>query len=632
MDTPPIPNNKNNTNEKDNKKTSRSSLEGLTLVSYKNGEIVYQYHLNKSKILIGSFAHADISISESHISEYHAFIMLESTTSGKIIDLGSVNGIFINGEKIQTGSFTQGDRIRIGALEFLAVANDIGEIKDSDQSKVETLATNAFDELAPELPPLPGLILIDNEYCDINFQESYIPKGELELQTISIPKEAFIDVSEINEKELPNILTENISKDGTKSEAVEVIVQASGVIISLTHLDLTKDRTYHLTGSELKREIFLPILDPKEKFPFIKISKGAAYLASVEGFDNLKHKIEKEYKLDRKEIICYQKGVIEVFVRLVDAPPQIKTAPFFQGDKDYWKLYLKTVPPIVVLSILLVFLLPDPPKPEEKKVAVIYREAPKAPQQDTLSKDEAPAPATTPEVKEIPQKTVVEKTPIKKEVTKAPMPTPTKPVPTPVEPPKKKFQLSLDSSVKTIFSQTAAESSDTKAAVEASAAPVPTNAIDATAGVAGSGLRQVSKVGNGKQNDTFSGYGTSGIAKRTGVETAYVEPKTVVLGSMDPDLLRKILREYLPQFKHCYQIELQTNEDVKGVLDLNFRIDKDGKVSDASISSKNAQFSQQGINCMTKVLRMIDFPKPKGGGVVDVKQPLNFQSEKTKIN
>ena len=100
---------------------------------------------------------------------------------------------------------------------------------------------------------------------------------------------------------------------------------------------------------------------------------------------------------------------------------------------------------------------------------------------------------------------------------------------------------------------------------------------------------------------------------------------------MDPELLRKILAEYLPQFRHCYQQELQKQEDVEGVLDMNFRIGKDGKVSKINIKAKDSRFSGGGVNCMASVLRLIDFPKPKGGGIVDVRQPLNFFSERAKI-
>lgn len=125
---------------------------------------------------------------------------------------------------------------------------------------------------------------------------------------------------------------------------------------------------------------------------------------------------------------------------------------------------------------------------------------------------------------------------------------------------------------------------------------------------------------------------TKGLANKKGIDTAFVQADTVVLGSIDPEILRKILGEYLAQFKFCYQQELQEqSEKIKGIVDLNFRIEGDGKVSKVNIKSAQARFSDRGIGCMSNILKMIDFPKPKGGGLVDVRQPLNFFSESTKI-
>lgn len=136
--------------------------------------------------------------------------------------------------------------------------------------------------------------------------------------------------------------------------------------------------------------------------------------------------------------------------------------------------------------------------------------------------------------------------------------------------------------------------------------------------------------------DTYGNYDRSttakGLANKKGIDTAFVAAGTVVLGSIEPEVLRKILQEYLPQFKFCYQQELQENsEKIKGIVDLNFRIEGDGKVSVVNIKTQNAKFSSKGISCMGNILHMIEFPKPKGGGLVDVRQPLNFQSESTKI-
>jgi hypothetical protein len=125
---------------------------------------------------------------------------------------------------------------------------------------------------------------------------------------------------------------------------------------------------------------------------------------------------------------------------------------------------------------------------------------------------------------------------------------------------------------------------------------------------------------------------TKGLSNKKGFDTSYVQPQTVVLGSIDPEILRKILGEYLSQFKFCYQQELQENSDkIKGIIDLNFRIEADGKVTKVNIKSSQTIFSTKGIGCMTNILKMIEFPKPKGGGLVDVRQPLNFSAESTKI-
>ncbi|MCK5883238.1 MAG: AgmX/PglI C-terminal domain-containing protein, partial [Bacteriovoracaceae bacterium] len=144
-------------------------------------------------------------------------------------------------------------------------------------------------------------------------------------------------------------------------------------------------------------------------------------------------------------------------------------------------------------------------------------------------------------------------------------------------------------------------------------------------------ISAVGKLGRDSRGNESTSYGAKGLASKRGIDTAYVAPKTVVLGSMDPELLRKILREYLPQFKHCYQEELESySENIKGVVNLDFRIGAAGRVISSSINARRAKFSKKGVGCMNKVLRLIEFPKPKGGGVVDVRQPLNFFSERTK--
>jgi outer membrane biosynthesis protein TonB len=149
----------------------------------------------------------------------------------------------------------------------------------------------------------------------------------------------------------------------------------------------------------------------------------------------------------------------------------------------------------------------------------------------------------------------------------------------------------------------------------------------------------LSTVGGGKLGKLDSsgslsgkeGFKNNGKYGKGEFDSGFTAAKTVVLGSMDPELLRKILREYIPQFRYCYQSELARNSSLSGTIDLNFTINPQGKVIKSNAVAKNGSFSTKGLSCIDNVLKMIPFPSPKGAGVVEVRQPLNFSSEKIKL-
>jgi hypothetical protein len=190
-----------------------------------------------------------------------------------------------------------------------------------------------------------------------------------------------------------------------------------------------------------------------------------------------------------------------------------------------------------------------------------------------------------------------------------------------------KSSLSLDSVVADTAPADAASTGRAPAAVGkgvgTSASALTGSSISANVGVG--------KLGSDANGAAATSAGAKGLVSKKGFDHSYLESKTVVLGSMDPELLRKILQEYLPQFRHCYQQELVTMSDLKGVIDLDFQIDPEGRVSKTAVKAKDARFSRKGVDCMSKVLGIIQFPKPKGGGVVDVRQPLNFFAETEKM-
>lgn len=126
-----------------------------------------------------------------------------------------------------------------------------------------------------------------------------------------------------------------------------------------------------------------------------------------------------------------------------------------------------------------------------------------------------------------------------------------------------------------------------------------------------------------------SSKGAQGLAQKGAILLSGMPQETVVLGSMDPKLIRDILMQYISQFRYCYQKELERtgSEDLSGVLHLNFNINSAGSVKNEKILGDKT-ITPEVKSCVAGVLRDIQFPSPKGGGSVEVKQPVNFYPKK----
>lgn len=72
-------------------------------------------------VVIGRQADCDISVPSEEISRRHA--QVKPTADGVMVeDLGSANGTFINGKRVQTGLMRPGEELRLDTIRFLLVA------------------------------------------------------------------------------------------------------------------------------------------------------------------------------------------------------------------------------------------------------------------------------------------------------------------------------------------------------------------------------------------------------------------------------------------------------------------------------------------------------------------------------
>ena len=73
--------------------------------------------------IVGRDSSCDLTISEQAVSRQHA--KFERTAHGFIVtDLGSTNGTWVNGERVQTQALRSGNRVRIGGRIFKFIATD----------------------------------------------------------------------------------------------------------------------------------------------------------------------------------------------------------------------------------------------------------------------------------------------------------------------------------------------------------------------------------------------------------------------------------------------------------------------------------------------------------------------------
>ncbi len=117
------------------------------------------------------------------------------------------------------------------------------------------------------------------------------------------------------------------------------------------------------------------------------------------------------------------------------------------------------------------------------------------------------------------------------------------------------------------------------------------------------------------------------LVSKKGIYHAGMPFKTVVLGGLDPNDIRRILAENIDKFRYCYQRALDTsNAAFDGIVTMDFIIGASGHVTKAAVKRERG-LPDDVKKCVVNVLKGIQFPEPPGGGVVEVRQPFNFYPE-----
>lgn len=143
----------------------------------------------------------------------------------------------------------------------------------------------------------------------------------------------------------------------------------------------------------------------------------------------------------------------------------------------------------------------------------------------------------------------------------------------------------------------------------------------------GIGLANVGTAGRGGGGRGGSGYGKGAgdLGERRARVPKIVPGRPVVQGSLDKEIIRRVVRQHRREIKYCYESELQKNKELQGRVIVRFTISATGSVVSAVVKESNLK-NASVENCMAGKIRRWVFPEPKGGGIVIVNYPFNLSS------
>jgi TonB family protein len=139
------------------------------------------------------------------------------------------------------------------------------------------------------------------------------------------------------------------------------------------------------------------------------------------------------------------------------------------------------------------------------------------------------------------------------------------------------------------------------------------------------GLGNFGTIGKGGGGGNGSGYGrgAGGLGGRRARAPDVIPGQANVRGSLDKEIIRRIIRRHINEVKYCYETELTKKADLAGRISVQFTIAATGTVI-ASVLQSSTMGNIRVENCVVQAVRRWEFPKPLGGGIVIVSYPFNF--------
>lgn len=139
------------------------------------------------------------------------------------------------------------------------------------------------------------------------------------------------------------------------------------------------------------------------------------------------------------------------------------------------------------------------------------------------------------------------------------------------------------------------------------------------------GLGALGTQGRGGGGDGSYGTGVGNLGKKAERDINITAGTPTIMGSLDKELIRKVIEAHKAQIRYCYEKELVRTPGLFGKIDMEWTIGGDGLVKDSKPKTSTMN-NPEVERCIAQKIRTWEFPKPKGGGIVIVRYPFVFKT------
>lgn len=641
---------------------------------YRDGQLLRTERFQQEVIKIGRTATSHIAIEDDDmVSKMHVVIDVKGVEEVELIDLGSVQGTYVNGKKVNKCYLRSGDEIQVGNTKLIVEIEEeeeegITEVAKSSPVRGEEGAPRSDVKVVP--PSVVGVGYVGGMY---GYGMPTYPAVQMEYDPVTeLVMEEKVDVGGLV----------NINEIEGVGDVIEVVSIWRGTILDVRHLGMDKGakkgggEIAYVVGEDPKCDFYVSpeVIGGRDKFELIRMSDGGVELYIIGGMkvkevddEGARHEVGegslegvggevKRIRYERGKRILIEAGEVSWFVHSV-REGRVPRAPL---DVDWNNtIYggIATVVHIIIL-VLINFIPPDPQSlsldvlAEENRFVRYILEPPEMQQEEVpewFNKDKKDEESGGKGKRHKGEEGQMgdPNAPVtgKRYGIKGPADNPN-----PRMARSEAREYAMSSGILSVL-RSAAPTSPFGA--DSALGNDPENAlglmmgneIGASFGYGGLGLRGTGRGGGGTGEGTIGlgnlatighgggggsgqgyGRGAGGLRGRGGIVPTIKSGVANVRGALAKEVIRRYIHMNMNKIKFCYEQKLRVRPDLTGRVAIRFIIGPDGTVTNSIVEQSETNLGDPEVeNCVAQVVSRIIFPAPEGGGIVIVTYPFVFQ-------